>query len=402
MADRRYKLIGKGLVGDCDFLVEDLANGEYIQWNSTAEKWQNVTISQTPDALYWNGVDIKVQTNSGGIDVTGDIVATSHIEAGKGTGSVAMTVNDGYGNANIAFNHWLGSPDVTGSSGRIECTVDSASGSMTFEVKDSTTAGVPVSLVECLKLTETVQTMYVSGDNLLEIRENHIRLIGTNSDQPYYTFYNQAETRLGYIQTTTGDLRIIGEQHGANVYIAAENNVGSLVELWEMDPDAALLNSNLKECFDVSDSWLRLNQNGDFTSGTYTPGRIRCDSYITFFDTDTVQAAGGDYGTINTTGTNAWDGWVIENRHNFMANGTDGRLYNDNNNENYAQFLENSVFRLYGDNIEAIECTTSGEVLIDSLGAAAHHADATLVSGDITVSTAAPSGGSNGNIWFRY
>jgi hypothetical protein len=39
------------------------------------------------------------------------------IEAGKGSGSVALVTNDGQGNANLAFNHVSGTPDATGSSG---------------------------------------------------------------------------------------------------------------------------------------------------------------------------------------------------------------------------------------------------------------------------------------------
>ena len=52
-----------------------------------------------------------------------------------------MTINDGYGNANLCFNHEAGTPDVDGSSGRIECGVDGTTAEMMFELWDNVTAG---------------------------------------------------------------------------------------------------------------------------------------------------------------------------------------------------------------------------------------------------------------------
>ena len=58
-------------------------------------------------------------TGSGTISITG-----TKIECGRTSGSVAMTTNDGYGNANLCFNHTSGVPEQSGSSARIETTVD--------------------------------------------------------------------------------------------------------------------------------------------------------------------------------------------------------------------------------------------------------------------------------------
>ena len=76
------------------------------------------------------------------LDVSGQIISNTHIRAGHGSGGVALTVNDGYGNANIAFNHFSGKPDSTDSTqsaGRIECGVDNATAQMNFELWDNTT-----------------------------------------------------------------------------------------------------------------------------------------------------------------------------------------------------------------------------------------------------------------------
>ena len=88
----------------------------------------------------------RVTINSSGIQ------SPHHIEAGLGTGSVAMTVNDGHGNANLCFNHKNGVPDTNGSSYRIETAVDGASAYMNFELASSTTAGTAVTLPTILRL----------------------------------------------------------------------------------------------------------------------------------------------------------------------------------------------------------------------------------------------------------
>jgi lipoate-protein ligase A len=80
---------------------------------------------------------------------------------------------------------------------------------------------------------------------------------------------------------------------------------------------------------------------------------------------------------------------------------TDNRWYNDTNNETLIQAIENGTVRLYNNNIECLETKSSGNAVIDNLGAALHHGTA-ITSGRVTTSTAAPSGGSNGDVWFRY
>ena len=87
-------------------------------------------------------------TGSGTISITG-----SYIEVGRTSGSVAMTINDGYGNANVAFNHRSGVPDVDGSSARIETPVDSTTAKFIFELADSVTSGIATGMTRTLMLT---------------------------------------------------------------------------------------------------------------------------------------------------------------------------------------------------------------------------------------------------------
>ena len=81
-------------------------------------------------------------TGNGVVDVDG-ILYSSIVTAGTG-GEVSLTTNDGYGNANITFNHTAGTPDQAGSAGRITSEVDGTTGRMIVKVADNVSAGVAV------------------------------------------------------------------------------------------------------------------------------------------------------------------------------------------------------------------------------------------------------------------
>ena len=93
---------------------------------------------------------------NGRLDVSGSIYSTSQIVAGRGGGGVALTINDGHGNANICFNHNGGTPEQNGASGRIQVNTDSSTANsafMKFELKSAVTGGTGVTCTEVLNLT---------------------------------------------------------------------------------------------------------------------------------------------------------------------------------------------------------------------------------------------------------
>ena len=106
----------------------------------------STTHKTTIDSLKPALVD-NLSTGAPTWDVNGNLTAGYDIIAGGNhTGKVALTINDGYGNANLTFNHTDGIPDVNGSSGRISCAVDSNQEVMDFQLKGSVTAETPVTL----------------------------------------------------------------------------------------------------------------------------------------------------------------------------------------------------------------------------------------------------------------
>ena len=70
--------------------------------------------------------------------------AAGNIISGTGSGGVALTINDGYGNANLTFNHTNGNPEQNGTSARIEVNTDCTTANaayMSFELMGGTTTG---------------------------------------------------------------------------------------------------------------------------------------------------------------------------------------------------------------------------------------------------------------------
>jgi hypothetical protein len=92
---------------------------------------------------------------------TGNYSTNGYFQAGRGSGSVAMTVNDGSGNANVTFNHIAGTPDATGSAGRIVCNVDSPTAGMLFQLANNATSGVGVATPNSFGMTTSTVTSYV-------------------------------------------------------------------------------------------------------------------------------------------------------------------------------------------------------------------------------------------------
>ena len=103
-----------------------------------------------------------------------------------------MTINDGYGNANLAFNHRSGVPDINGSSARIETTVDSTTAEFIFELANSVTSGSAVSLTETLRLTTSAIT-YASNTVWHAGNDG----AGSGLDADLLDGYNQATAATG-------------------------------------------------------------------------------------------------------------------------------------------------------------------------------------------------------------
>ena len=153
---------GSNLVGESVYIkMQDRASFGYNAGTiEISDRNGSGTTTNKSFSINLNNAE-RFAVSTSGETTTTTITTTGKIIAGSGSGSVAMTVNDGYGNANIAFNHQSGVPDVTGSSARIETSVDSATAAMLFELGNSTTSGVAVTLSPILGMSTSAITAYV-------------------------------------------------------------------------------------------------------------------------------------------------------------------------------------------------------------------------------------------------
>jgi len=86
-----------------------------------------------------------------------ELLVDGNLIAGNGNGSVGLTVDDGYGNASVTFNHRLGTPDQNGNAARISFNANDTSNSkLEFQVKDGVTSGTPVTLTTVAYISPTV------------------------------------------------------------------------------------------------------------------------------------------------------------------------------------------------------------------------------------------------------
>ncbi len=151
---------------------------------------------------------------TGGVLRAGHDIIAGYVDSGASTdggGTIGLTLNDGYGDANITFNHTGGIPDRAGSSARITSSVDSNQELLDFQLKGGTTTGSVATLT-----------------SVLQLRDDKISLL-----QPTLLSTNGSATtslvNKGYIDdadTAETDARISADS--ANL-TAAKNHANSLV-----------------------------------------------------------------------------------------------------------------------------------------------------------------------------
>ena len=118
--------------------------------NTNADRFITFVDSSSGNNSVKTDGQLKFNPNTNDLTTTGDIVS------GKGSGGVALTINDSQGNANVTFNHQNGVPEQNGNAARIEVNTDANSNAtMFFELKSNVTGGSTVSLTSVLDLLET-------------------------------------------------------------------------------------------------------------------------------------------------------------------------------------------------------------------------------------------------------
>ena len=138
---------GKEIVDFADSWLRLNQNGDFTSGTYTPN---NLRV----DGSIYVGSDARFYRSAANTIASDDFITTSSaIEAGRASGWVAMTVNDGYGNANLTFNHRNGVPEQNGAAGRVEVNTDSTgTATMDFELKNNVTSGAAVNLTSIMRL----------------------------------------------------------------------------------------------------------------------------------------------------------------------------------------------------------------------------------------------------------
>jgi len=182
----------------------------------------------------------SVPADSITVDVTGDLVvnfddkfdellAFIKKEYLSKSEKASLTTNDGYGNANLTFNHRYGIPSHDGSAGRVTCWTDYVSAQMDFQLADDVIAGEVVSLINIIRLKEVVAMQMYAGPNMTCLNKNPAKLANrqdgwTNNSAPFWWVpYKSARpgTALWPWMSMTipeGTLNVLGNSVPAKVF----------------------------------------------------------------------------------------------------------------------------------------------------------------------------------------
>jgi len=135
---------------------------------------------------------------------TGSFSTTDTIQAGRGSGGVALTVNDGYGNANVTFNHKDGVPEQDGNAGRISVNTDDTNNvNMVFQLAENVAKGVKRSIGNTLSLSKTLATFFIDVKVPKITFDTLETKIGTTAYQ-YTDLDDYLDLRMGSTSTAKG------------------------------------------------------------------------------------------------------------------------------------------------------------------------------------------------------
>lgn len=323
----------------------------------------NLTLSGTVDGVDIAARDAVLTSTKTTADAalandgtsTGNYSTSGQVQSGRGSGGVALTTNDGYGNANVTFNHLGGVPEQTGNAARIEFNTDSLSTpTMTFELGTGT-AGTAFQTPTILTLSSwgatVTGTLSATGGN--STNWNTAYGWGDHSTAGY-----AATTALGnYLPLIGGSLAgnlSIGSAASPtlNLYpnattgypqVAIKDNSGNSRFIMFRNTASGINTLKTASATNVTETELKFSTNGNVYVNGAAP---TASNHLT--RKDYVDSADALRGSL--AGTNAWSG-----ANNFRTDTNSNPLRISRTGGNVSQLLDigvddaAAVFRHVGD-----------------------------------------------------
>ena len=256
------------------------------------------------------------------------ITSTGYITASSANGGVSLTHNDGYGNANVTFNHRSGVPEQNGQAARIAVNTDGTGteGIIEFEVSASdVTSGTAVNLTTAMVLAHDFVEIpqyiyhYNDTDTYLRFSNDRVRLFAGGAS--VFDGSGQ-EIRLGnkvQIGDTTnqnqyGFLQVNQEANNdeSGIGILDSTNARSM-RLWADDTNSYISSGNTGTAPLILNEAITISSDGNLTGvGTISSGAITTSGNL-LLDSASAEInlksgigteSGAVNWTFNTTGTN--------------------------------------------------------------------------------------------------
>lgn len=245
-------------------LVLDVASVDADTYTGVSGTFTNLTLDDRITSK--NDTDTFLQFDTGNsfrvvrngantleVDENGVTCVSGFVHAGSpGSGRVSLTIDDGHGNANVAFNHSSGIPDSNGSSARIESLVDGTTAGLNFELANDVTAGQSVNLtpILSLRINEIIaeKNTKFKGTTSTDGNATFNSLVTVNDDIKFGNvadrgiFFGNGSDSVGYIKQNTSAGLSIGSDDTIK-FFETDNNSERVT--WSMNASTYNFNGTI-------------------------------------------------------------------------------------------------------------------------------------------------------------
>lgn len=205
------------------------------------------------------------------------IQTASYVVSGLGSGGVALTVNDGGGNANVCFNHVAQTPEQNGKAGRIHVNTDNTGNTaiMEFGLNESAVANTSGAVTDVLTIKRGPEST-LSGGSSSTLR-NQVQVSTGTTTHPSLAWIGDTDT--GFSRSSANTMSVITQSverisiNNTRVLIAGELRNPQTAKGWvNFNGDGTLSvrdDYNVSSVTDNGTGNYTINWDTDFSNANY-------------------------------------------------------------------------------------------------------------------------------------